>query len=441
MKKFTAWVILAALFGTLVFAMGRLLKSSEPNVILIVLDTLRADHLGTYGYARDTSPHLDQFAAENLQFNYAMTAAPWTPASLASMFSGVYPSRHGMMPPDGRGLAKQSSHRLESQVETLAEIFSAHGYLTAGITPNPWLKSEFGYNQGFDRYHYRDRDRAAEINGAAFKVISEITKQKKPFFLFLHYLDPHDPYDAPEPYGSMFKGKPPGLDYAPEMEQLINAYDGEIRYMDDRVGELFAFLKEQGLYDNSRIVILGDHGEQFKEHGNLTHGFMVHTEELHIPLLVKSGQPHRAPDFTVSSIDIFPTLLEMAGIPVPATAQGLSLLNDENFRAREGVLSEIKRKYNQKAFTNFEGRKLILEYPLESGLVQEDPAGGKVLGVFDRHSDYAELHPSLDPALIAPLKQELSKLYADTVKGRIESTEAPVSDKTLEQLKSLGYLH
>ncbi len=442
MKKTGALLLLLGLFAAMVAvaAIGRS-SSAQPNVMLIVLDTLRADHLGSYGYPRATSPILDGFASENVKFNYAVTAAPWTPPSLATMFSGVYPSRHGMMPPDGRDLARQSATRLDDKVLTLAEIFRQHGYVTAGITPNPWMQAEFGFDQGFDRYHYRDRGRAEEINQTAFAVIAEMSKIPKPFFLFLHYLDPHDPYDPPAPYRAMFSGTPPGPAYSAEIEDLINRYDGEIRYLDDQLAELFAFLKDRGLYDDLRVAVVGDHGEQFMEHGHLTHGFEVHNEELHVPLFLKTGQPHRAPDFTVSTVDVFPSLLEMAAIEVPTHAQGLSLLDDDKSGGRAGVLSEITRKYNQKAFTDLEGRKLIVDYPLDSGAIQDDALAGNSLGVFDRRTDYAERNPSRDPAVAEPMKRALAALYGATIKDRVESTAAPLSDKTREQLRALGYLN
>jgi len=440
--KYLLIILLLALFGLGVTYFG-LLSNHRPNVILIGLDTTRADHLGVYGYERGTSPNLDAFAKENIIYKNAVSAAPWTPPSFATIFTGLYPSAHHMMPPDGRGLAKKSSVRLDDRLTTLTEIFKQNGYSTAGITPNPWLKPEFGYKQGFDQYYFRARARADEITRGAIKILDSVKNQNSPFFLFVHYMDPHDPYRPPKPYNEMFKGALKARRYDPDMMSRINQYDGEIRFMDEHVGKLINAIKQGGLYKDSIILIFGDHGEQFLEHGNLTHGYNLYSEETHVPLLIRSGASPKSVDFTVSLVDVFPTLLDLSDIKIPEQVNGLSLKNEENLRQRNGVVSEILRKYNQKSITSFEGQKLIKDWPLDDGLIRSDiKNSGTMIGVFDRNIDPFETKPLGDKALEGVLLDDLSTVYQSAVsmglKGEAKSVE--FDDQTLQQLKSLGYL-
>lgn len=416
-------------------------RSSRPNVILVVIDTTRADHLGVYGYDRNTSPNLDKFAKDSWWFKNAITPAPWTPPAIASIFTGLYFSAHGMMPPDGRELALKTSTKLDPSLDTIAEIYQRNGYFTLGVTPNPWIKEEFNYNQGFERYEYKNRARAGVITRTAMSFVDEILQQKKPFFMFVHYLDPHDPYNPPEAYQKLFSGQPRGFDYRPSTAEKINLYDGEIRYMDDNIGEFFDYLKAKGLYESSHIVVIADHGEQFMEHGHTGHGWLLHNEEVHVPLFIRAaGHQSRQVDFTVSSTDVLPTLLELSDIPVPQGVQGISLVSDENSRARNGVISEIFRKFNQKAFVSFEGRKIIVQHELAAGPVPEKPSAGKVAGLYDRATDYLEQAPLNDQALQTVMLSDLDAMYQSILKDRTETKPDEITDSTLEQLKSLGYM-
>jgi len=414
----------------------------HPNVILIGLDTTRADHLGAYGYERDTSPRLDAFANDNQLYLHTMTAAPWTPPSFATIFTGLYPSAHHMMPPDGRDLALQNSTRLDDRLTTLPELFKRAGYTTAGITPNPWLKPEFGYNQGFDQYYFRNIAKADEITRGAIKILEGLKQKKQPFFLFAHYMDPHDPYTPPAPFNAMFTGNLKSRAYEAAIQEKINQYDGEIRFMDTQLGILLDYLKTNNLYSDSIIIIFGDHGEQFLEHGHLTHGFMLYDEETHVPLMVRNGKAARKIDYTVSLVDVFPTILDLAGLEVPAQANGLSLANEENLRQRNGVISEIVRKFNQKSITSFEGQKIIKQWPLSDGLVCKNILGGNVVGVYDRNIDPQEKASLNDKALQSVLEQDLNAAYQRATSVALEGEAKTVNfDKdTLEQLKSLGYL-
>lgn len=414
-------------------------KPKHPHVLFIVLDTTRADHLSAYGYERETSPNLDAFARENVIFRYAVTASPWTPPSVATMMTGLYPVSHGVMPPNSREKARKQFHRLSDKLETAAEHFKKNGYRTGGITPNPWCSQEFNYNQGFDDYQFLSREPAGRITKEGIALIDKFLPSGDPMFIYLHYLDPHDPYNPPEQY-RMFKGNLSSRTYDPATQEDINLYDGEIRYMDASLGKLFAHLREKGIYEDMKIVIVGDHGEQFRERGDMGHGFKLHNEELHVPLLMRSGDT-RDVDFTVSTVDVYPTLLDLAGLPIPEDAQGVSLVKNENSRERNGVFSEIRRKFNQRGFTTFEGKKIILNYDdLEYPGAEVDKASG--VGLFDRHVDYREQKSIDDPAAVQTLLKDLDAVYKKItrIEGVSEESKIDINEDTVKQLKSLGYL-
>jgi arylsulfatase A-like enzyme len=438
-KKVSALLVLSSLLIGAYLARG-FFTPKHKNVILIVLDTLRADHLGVYGYERDTSPNLDAFARENLLFKYAVTTAPWTPPSLATFFTGLYPTAHGVMPPNSREEAQTVFHKLSSNLLTAAEFFKERGYATSGITPNPWITRTFGYDQGFEKYQEFIRAPAGKITEEGISELTRLKGLNKAFFLYLHYLDPHDPYNPPEKFRH-FTDQKSSYPYQEKTQKKVNLYDGEIRYMDASLGNLFAALKEQGLYEDSIIVIVGDHGEQFKEHGDQGHGFKLHNEELNVPLMIRSGGPAQQIDFTVSTVDVFPTMIDLAGFEIPSVAQGLSLKSNENSRDRIGVMSEIIRKFNYKSITTFEGDKLIIDF----GALDNKGADTASLvgaGLFNRHQDYLERQAINDPEKTKSLLKEFDKLYR-SISGsapKNEKEETDVSDETVKQLKSLGYL-
>lgn len=419
-----------------------------------MLDTLRADHMSGYGYERPTTPVLDAFAKGNLKAAFALTAAPWTPASVASMFTGLYPTSHGMMPPNDRVLAKQGMVRLSDNLQTLPEVLKEAGYATAGVSPNPWITKQFGYTQGFDQFYFHERAPANKIVEAGRQVLQkwESSSEKSPFFLYLHFLDPHDPYTPPPGYDTKFTGnlqKSP-FTYSPEMQEKINLYDGEIHFLDTQLGILFSYLKEKKLYDDLLIVIVSDHGEQFMEHGNERHGYKLYNEEVHIPLFFKTGRAQdkgRVINETVSTVDIYPTILERLGMVAPSNLPGVSLLNQQAIETRRGILSEVRRVYDMKAITDRPGHRLVMDVPYDQK--QPDPmksleawVSPHVIGVFDSQKDYACMTPLSNKGIEAKLKGTFDELQSAAVKTLIAPSgkAEEIKDETLEQLKSLGYL-
>ncbi len=430
-------------------------KVSKPNILFILLDTTRADHLGGYGYERNTSPNLDRFATENLKAEFALATAPWTPASVASMFTGLYPTSHGMMPPNDRDLAKKGYAKLSSQHVTLAEILKGNGYRTAAVSPNPWVTKEFGYDQGFDEYYYLHRKIAEKITESGRELIEAWTKNgpmTQPFFMYLHFLDPHDSYAPPGEYAQKYSGplQKSKFTYDEAMQKNINLYDGEISYLDAELGKFFDYLKAKGLYEDLFIVIVADHGEQFMEHGNLRHGYKLFNEEIHIPLMLKTGRSSdngRVIKEPVSTIDILPTVLSRLGLKETGNLPGVSLLSPEAISARKGVMSEIRRIYDLKSFTDTNGNRLVLSLPYNQESTDHTNSVGRwneaeIVGVFSSREDYGCFNQIKNPALQARLRGSFDESLANAVQLVVqadkESTE--IKDETLDQLKSLGYL-
>ena len=320
----------------------------EPNVLVVVIDALRPDHLGCYGYARATSPTVDGLARRGVLFADATTVATYTRASVPSIFTSVYPAAHGVLSQGTR------VEVLADEYTTLAEALKARGYRTAAFMPNPSLHRVFKFGQGFDLY---DDDFALGPGAAdqAYETASRINARflrwlrsgrRAPFFAYLHYRDVHAPYVPPPPYDRMFAGAGPrrplsAAEYQAQPADLrsprrfsdlgsyIDQYDGEIRYTDDRLGELLATLRAEGLLDHTVVVVTADHGEAFLEHGAWTHGTDLYEEQTRVPLLLvlpDGAQGGRRVLSPVQTIDVYPTVLALLGAPVSAQVQGRSLL-------------------------------------------------------------------------------------------------------------------
>ena len=453
MRKIITLILVVAICAAAVFAAKRLLTKKPPNILVILIDTLRADHLGVYGYPRDTSPRLDAFARENTMFNNARTAAPWTPPAVASLFTGVYPISHGMMPPNNIMLARGHSTKLADGMTTIAEDMNAAGYQTVAVSSNPWITKEFGFKQGYSSFYFRGRAAADGMTKAAKKVLDEFAKSDDPFFLYVHYLDPHDRGNNPAAYPDKYSGEIPGGSYDPAMVEQINLYDGKIRFVDEHVGNLLDDIKARGLYDDMKILILADHGEQFREHGNVGHGFNLFDTELKIPMFLKDGAAARVVEPVVNIVDVNPTLRQWAGIAPRPDLPGTSLYDLEKIENRPGTMSEVRRVVHELGFTSPEGKKIILSYgQLEDDNKPEEKnkdgyeraiRGGArdpvVVGVFDPHVDPQEMRPIDDPKLSENLRLDLEAAYAAAKKIKIEAEHVEMQGSTLEELKTLGY--
>jgi choline-sulfatase len=295
-------------------------KAKPPNVILITLDTTRADRMGFLGSKLGLTPNLDGLALRSVVFTRAYSQVPVTTASHATILTGTYPQFHQV---------NDFGVPLAEDLPYAPYIFRGNGYYTAAFVASlvldPEARSAPGFERGFDTYdagfHRRrtGEDRYQSIERRGGEVIDRAIAwlkphQQGPFFLWVHLYDAHDPYDPPEPYKSRYSAAP---------------YDGEIAYVDDCVGKLLTWLRSRGLYDNALIAVMADHGEALGDHGETTHGIFLYDETIHVPLVFKLPMEHSAGtkiENRAGLVDVLPTMLEVAGITVPPEVQGESLL-------------------------------------------------------------------------------------------------------------------
>ena len=296
-------------------------RPQPPNVILITLDTTRADRMGFLGSQRGLTPNLDALARQSVVFTHAYSQVPLTTASHATILTGTYPQFHQV---------NDFGVPLAPDLPYAPYIFRGNGYHTAAfvgsLVLDPETRSAPGFERGFDTYdagfHRRrqgeDRYQAIERRGGEVigHTLAWLTAhQEGPFFVWVHLYDAHDPYDPPAPYKTKYASAP---------------YDGEIAYVDAAVGKLLSWLRLRGLYDGALIAVMADHGEALGDHGETTHGIFLYDETIHVPLLFKLPQKHSAGtriDRRAGLVDVLPTILQAVGIAVPAEVQGESLLD------------------------------------------------------------------------------------------------------------------
>ena len=354
------------------------------NLVIIGVDTLRPDHLGCYGYDRETSPEIDRLAARGTLFENAISQAPWTLPSFATIFTSLYPAQHG---------ASAQNTRLRTDHPTLAMMLLKSGYSTAGIINAPFLAPEFKLDRGFEYYDYKPPFAARVADGTTADALAWIDEHvNERFFIFVHYFDPHLPYAPPEPYDTRFYPDYAGnlpmpfdINHFPraratnfetmktvsedDWDYIRALYDGEICYADRAIGDLIAGLDERNLTDNTLIVFLSDHGEEFFEHGGFEHGHTLYNELIKVPLIVLlPGQiPANARiSQHVRLIDIAPTVLDFLGIPPAPHLEGVSLrpliTGEGETAAPEGCLLPPGIGYSESMLYGTE-RKSILAYP------------------------------------------------------------------------------
>jgi arylsulfatase len=301
-----------------------------PNVIVYLVDTLRKDHLSTYGYHRETSPRLSEFARDAVRFETAYSPTSWTRPAVASLLTGVGPLRHG---------AVTRADRLASDAKLLPQLLAPAGYHSAAFVTNPNVLPVWGFARGFDAFvdlkQAEHPARADEINEAVFEHLDAAARE--PFFLYVHTVDPHFPYQAPPPFAASFPRPPRSELRSPDPERAARArlarvvanYDAEIRFNDHEFGRLLDFLEERGLYRDALVVFTADHGEELRDHGELGHGSGLFEEVVQVPLLVKlPGNAHagRVARTPASLLDVVPTILRAVGREPAGGVEGVDLL-------------------------------------------------------------------------------------------------------------------
>lgn len=467
------------------------IPSGQPNVIIISLDTTRADHLSLYGYDRNTTPNLIDFAKHAIVYNRAFAASDMTLPTHASIFTGLYPLQHGAHydPPEVTG-----ARALSDQFLTLAEILGAHQFLNLGVVSNyGFLGHGVGIPQGFNYYDSRmpvvflkkinskylcswireflipyfepaDYDtiyrNAEKINHAAFNLLNNLDKKnQRPFFLFINYMDPHFPYIPPPPYDTYYPGKLKHFDskyYAAlndgvleqkrsvsesEHRHMVSQYDGEIANLDYHLGQLFARLKQSDLFENSLIIITADHGEAFGERHLIQHAVSVYQDQVYVPLLVKlpNSLQSEIVNQVVSSIDILPTVLDVLEIDfkIP-NGQGISLLNIDPTVDRF-VISE---SYPNAGLRKKHERFKEVQRAIYSGSLKLIESTASNLELFDLSEDPNELTDLSEsrPSATERLHTQYTKWLSITSRIYGIHDNDNLNPEVLLRLKTLGYI-
>jgi len=404
----------------------RLRGSKDYNVILITMDTTRADRLGCYGFPYVETPTIDLFARRGIRFERCFSTTPLTLPAHTSIMTGTVPPFHGVR--DNGGFI------VPAGIETLAKVFKARGYATGAFVAAYVLDSKWGLNLGFDTYYDKfDLSRFETISlGEVQRPANEVIDQVLPWleknkggksFTWVHLYDPHTPYEPPPPYDKLYPEHP---------------YAGEIAFTDSQIGRLWTFLEGSGLTDNLFLVLAGDHGESLGEHGEGAHGFFVYQAALHVPLIFVTPFPKLqgvVSPGVVSLVDIMPTLCEMTGAPVPPQVQGKSLVPaffDPRRTPEEYAYSETYYPRYHYGWSELravqDGRyKLILAPVPELYDVVRDPGEEKNL-VYIEKKTYGEMTAAAD------------RFIARAGQNAYELDVGKVDEETRERLAALGYI-
>ncbi len=473
----------------------------KPNLVLILVDTLRADHLGTYGYERPTSPRIDALANEGIRFERAISQAAWTKPSVASLFTGRFVHEHGVI---------RNLDALGDELPTLASRLDDAGYRTAAFSANPWITPEFRFSRGFEEFEsgramgpqltnlYRtvrrgeallkragvhvplsrwvfrwagrsnsgnaERDEAQA--GAVVEWLRAVPQgeDQAPFFLYVHMIGPHDPYDPPEEFAKAFARSPEkaprlppprvqtSFDTAEALEserltRLIDQYDAAIAHADVLVGRILDELAARGLADNTVVILTADHGEEFFEHGNWRHGNQLYDEVVRVPLIIRmpDGERGIVREDPAMLVDIMPTALDLLGIErseAGRDASGEDLAGRALFPAPS---EEVPVTLSEHWW--FDGGAYVARAvgrgPFKLKSARHDATGRSSEELYDLRSDRLEKQNLLeageyDSEELARLRSLLASAGEDVATG--DASLDGIDAATRDRLRALGYL-
>ncbi|MBD3277308.1 MAG: sulfatase-like hydrolase/transferase [Candidatus Aegiribacteria sp.] len=317
-----------------------------PNVLLLLIDTVRADHVHCYGYERDITPTLDSLAAEGIMWANVQAQAAWTLPAMATIFTGLTERQHLA------GYRGDKLYGMSSSLVTLPEIYEEAGYQTSGFYNVPVMGPGYGFSQGQSYVDVEGCELTVDadvIHSKFFGWLDDFHDPATPFFSVLHYFDPHYPYMPPQPYDGLYSSpgnvhthwasepsevllnaNRDGLITIPVLQRMIDLYDGEIAFLDSELRSLFNELENRGLLENTIVVVIADHGEEFRDHGGLLHGFTLFGELTHVPLIMAGpGIPEGEVDSTVAAqIDVLPTITAICDIQTDYSGEGVDLLSE-----------------------------------------------------------------------------------------------------------------
>jgi arylsulfatase A-like enzyme len=418
------------------------------NVLLYVIDTLRADRLGLYGAARPTTPHLDRFAGQAIVFERAMAQSSWTRPSVASVLTGLHPFAHG---------AVAIGDRVGAHARLLPEVFAAHGYETKALVTNANVSEPFGFARGFARFDYlsEDADRAG-VHVPARLLHDDVlawldTRGRRPFFLYVHASDPHAPYHPSSAAAARFVR--PGLAStidpaaplrglherrrsltADDFEHLRSLYEAEVADLDAELGRLFDELAARGVLDDTIVVVVADHGEEFGDHGGIEHGTSLYQELVHVPLLVRLPGGRGARTRVVAQhVDLLPTLLSLVGLPVPSGLPGRVLLAADGRVTSDDDVEVLS--------TTWFGRTALTSLVVPPWKVILPERGDAPIQLFDLDRDP---HERMDLAAAHPVVVGYATQRVAEIEAAWEhlprARAVPLDPATRDRLRQLGYL-
>ena len=435
---------------------------TPPDVVLIVIDTARADRLSTYGYGRETSPNLDALAQEGRTFERARSTSTWTAPAHASMFTGLYPGAHQ---------TTQESWTLPDGIPTLAEELAARGYATAGVTSNPMLTAERGFARGFEHYDEPWRGATFDPDIRALAHLQQLVADlPSPYFLFVNLIGPHAPYTSCGPECNRWaRGGPEAPDTtrwpdyyrrirrfsAAEFNHLGDLYDGELRRADAILGRILEELRERGRIDDTLIIVTSDHGENIGDHGHVDHLFSLYDTTVRIPLVIRL--PELFPAGTRSSApvqlpDLFPTILAVAGADADELSNQGTGLGDEVAIADRPQIFEYYQPLHALsvvyARSTPEQQRMLDPFDRKLEAIATDryklirgSDGSREL--FDLIEDPAERSNLAHDQAALPVREDL-EAQLDTWLARYSkdapANRAPIEDETRPALEATGYI-
>ncbi len=402
----------------------------KPNVILLTLDTTRADHLACYGYTSVKTPNLDSLARRGVLFEQAATNSPLTLPAHCSILTGMYPTYHGVR--------INGNTALNEEQTTIAEVLSGQGYQCGAFIGAFVLDGRWGLKQGFKHYDdqfdlkkYKHIDLGAvqrpgnEVMDVALDWLEE--QKNSPFFAWIHLYDPHTPYEPPEPFRS---------EYGPKSRYGL--YDGEIAFMDEQIGRCLSWLGNNGLDRRTILILVGDHGEGLGSHGEGTHGYFIYDYAIHVPLIIVTpfeGLQGVRVSSQVRIIDIFPTLMEITAVIPPGETQGRSLLplmfqpkkKENGFAYAESMSPNLQFGWSSIHSLQTTQYKYIDAPKAELYNLNEDP--GELTNLLQQYPDIAR-----------EMKEKLDQLMEETGRGAPTPQAANLDKETIERLSALGYV-
>lgn len=402
------------------------------NLVIILIDTLRADHLPFYGYQKNTAPFLNQLAEKSIVFENAFSTCSYTAPATASIFTSMYPSKHGVITGHFANIKLQKENqtvkfdKIPDEVTTLGEEISSLGYSAYGIADNLNIATQSGFAQGFRKFATYKYKTAEVVNKTLLSWKSEIESHDR-YFTYIHYMDPHAPYNQRAPW----------YEPSPDPQQaILNAYDSEISYLDSHIKKMF---EEFGWLENSIVVVLSDHGEEFREHGLIGHGKTLYREAIEVPFMiyVPGMQPARIKNY-VTTMDLLPTLSGLLGFSSKDNWQGhdlTSLINKNSYPDRT-LFAELLRRPDhphpevRSALTN--------DWHYLATTRKGEKTNHELYNARLDRREKTNLAPE-KTQIVAELNNQTFSLNSGNNNFKTITIEENLSDEGLDQLKTLGY--